>query len=509
MPDPTLETVFGLPFDEQIAFFRQKVAVPTDRWTDLWQEEHDRAFMVAGAAKADLLADLKSAVDAAIANGTGLDQFRRDFDRIVARRGWTGWTGEGSEAGVAWRTRTIWQTNLSTSYAAGRWQQLTDPELAAERPYWRYHHADGLLNPRPLHVAWDGRVLPQSHPFWATHFPPNGWGCHCWVSAATADDYAAAQAAGRAEPPADWDAIDTKTGAPRGIDKGFAYAPGASVADELREALAQKRGGLPPKIAESLDQHLAALPKAPPAPSGPVFVEAKTVKAAAKWAVDNGLADHADYRGITVEVANAWNRSLFDHLKEFPALRPAQKFVGTCQAQFARWREIEIDRLATRLRAGSPSATDADCRALAARLIKPKKVSGNTWAHSWAQDDVSGIAVNSKWGSDLAAFEAALVRNERSLYHPVGCSTVRSVVDHELGHQLDDLLDLHVDAEVVAAYNEAKKAGMTQEVSEYAGKNIKEFIAECWAESLNNPAPRDFARRIAEIVRRRYAARYP
>jgi len=45
------------------------------------------------------------------------------------------------------------------------------------------------------------------------------------------------------------DAINPKTGAPVGIDKGWAYAPGASVADELR-AFAQAKG-------ESLPEELA------------------------------------------------------------------------------------------------------------------------------------------------------------------------------------------------------------------------------------------------------------
>jgi hypothetical protein len=74
------------------------------------------------------------------------------------------------------------------------------------------------------------------------------------------------------------------------------------------------------------------------------FVEAKTARGAASWAVDNDLADFADYTGCKPEVANAFNQSLFEHLREFPELRASQKFIGTCQAQFARWREIEIER---------------------------------------------------------------------------------------------------------------------------------------------------------------------
>ena len=83
---------FRRPFGEQVAAFRLRLADlrPTSRWIDVWQAEHDRAFMVAGALKADLLADLAGAVQKAIEEGTSLEQFRADFREIVARRGWHG-----------------------------------------------------------------------------------------------------------------------------------------------------------------------------------------------------------------------------------------------------------------------------------------------------------------------------------------------------------------------------------------------------------------------------------
>jgi hypothetical protein len=138
-----LRGAFGLEFSEQIAFFRRKARLLSQDWetladgTPFKEAMHDQGFIVAGAMEADLLNDLHAAVDKAIDKGTGLEAFRKDFRRIVAERGWHGWTGEGTVAGEAWRTRIIWQTNLSTSYAAGRHAQLTDPELLARRPYWR------------------------------------------------------------------------------------------------------------------------------------------------------------------------------------------------------------------------------------------------------------------------------------------------------------------------------------------------------------------------------------
>lgn len=123
-----LGATFGKPFKEAVAAFRLRLGnlVPTAKWDDLWQEQHDRAFMVAGATKADLLADLAAAVDKAISRGTSLEEFRADFRRIVEERGWHGWTGEDSEAGKAWRTRVIYRTNMRTSYAAGRMAQLVE-----------------------------------------------------------------------------------------------------------------------------------------------------------------------------------------------------------------------------------------------------------------------------------------------------------------------------------------------------------------------------------------------
>jgi uncharacterized protein with gpF-like domain len=98
-----LNASFHKPFPEQVEFFRNKMKdlVPTDFWDDLKKNQHDRSFMVAGAKKSDLLSDLANAVDRHIAEGKGLGSFRKEFKSIVAKNGWTGWTGEDTKAGQA------------------------------------------------------------------------------------------------------------------------------------------------------------------------------------------------------------------------------------------------------------------------------------------------------------------------------------------------------------------------------------------------------------------------
>lgn len=174
---------FTLVFREAIDYLRQKVSLPSKTWRDLEGRAHDRGFVVAGATKEALIEDLRSAVDDAVARGITLREFREQFEAIVARHGWTGWTGEDSAEGRAWRARIIYETNLRTAYAAGHWKQMTDPDMIKVRPYWMYKHGETRIPrvPRLQHVNWDDLVLRWDDPWWETHYPPNGFNCSCGV----------------------------------------------------------------------------------------------------------------------------------------------------------------------------------------------------------------------------------------------------------------------------------------------------------------------------------------
>lgn len=239
MADDPLAFLLRRPFDEQVAAFRLRLRnlVPTAKWDDISGPAHDRAGMVAGAIKQDLIADILGAVDRSITEGTGLEVFRRDFRAIVEKHGWHGWTGEGTAKGEAWRTKVIWKTNISTSYAAGRWAQLNAKGF--KFLVYRHSHAE---HPRLQHLAWDGLILPIDHPFWRTHFPPNGWGCGCSVRGAMSMAMAVRLGGDPSKSlPDDWAMPDPKTGAPKGIDRGWDHAPGATVASAVT-TLAEKAG---------------------------------------------------------------------------------------------------------------------------------------------------------------------------------------------------------------------------------------------------------------------------
>jgi len=234
----------SMPFNEAVSFFRRKLNVPARSWDALWQHNHDVAFMVAGATQAELIKDLRELVRGVIENGDTLRDFRKGFDQVVARRGW------GYKGGRNWRTRVIYETNLYQAYNAGRERQIQ--AIKHRRPYAMYEHNDAVEHPREEHLAWDGLVLPVDDPWWDTHTPQNGWGCRCRkVSLSERDLRRMGKAGPDQAPPIEWE--EKRIGVrgptprtvrvPKGIDPGFAYAPGQRYG-QLLELAAEKAGAL-------------------------------------------------------------------------------------------------------------------------------------------------------------------------------------------------------------------------------------------------------------------------
>lgn len=257
----------SLPFGEQIAFFRRKLNLPTAAWTDVYTREHDYAFVVAGANRDALVQDFRQAVEKAIADGATLEDFRKDFDRIVASHGWS------YNGGRNWRSRVIYETNLRSSYMAGRYEQLQ--QVKATRPYWQYIHSDAVEHPRPEHQAWNGLVLHADDPWWQQHFPINAWGCQCSVRALNQRDLERLGKTGPDQAPAV--VMQTVTigqrspGGPRvvrvpqGIDPGFEYIPGKARLESAVPLPREDEAAIPAP-APGLPNRLAGDPLPPPRP---------------------------------------------------------------------------------------------------------------------------------------------------------------------------------------------------------------------------------------------------
>lgn len=147
---------------EATAWFRARVPMTPDEYRALAGRARRKAFTVAGVADLDLLNDAYKAIDKALADGTTLETFVKDVGEKLEAK----WGGPDSS-----RLRVVFQTNVQSAYSAGRWRQLTDPDVLAERPVWQF---DAVLDGRvsQLCKSLDGVTLPADDVFWQTHQPP-------------------------------------------------------------------------------------------------------------------------------------------------------------------------------------------------------------------------------------------------------------------------------------------------------------------------------------------------
>ncbi len=186
-----LQYLIPLKPENSIAYFQQKKQLESWSWPEVWQENHAKAFTVAKSAGMDVLTDIQSALNDALNEGKTFQQFKKELIPTLTKKGWLPKIDEDLDPNdekavkkaTARRLDTIYHTNMSVAYSAGEYKSLVEASVVS--PYWMYVAIkDGRT--RPQHLKMDGKILHHTHPFWTTFYPPNGWGCRCYVVALTA-----------------------------------------------------------------------------------------------------------------------------------------------------------------------------------------------------------------------------------------------------------------------------------------------------------------------------------
>lgn len=238
-----------LPFDKAIAYFRKKLPLPSEKWDDFADAAQDVAFTVAGVTSADLLNDVYNLVGKALENGDSFDQFKQGFNEAVDRAGW-------NPEKRGWRTEMIYGQNLRNAYSAGRYKQLTEPEILKARPLWMWRHKDSRV-PRKHHLALDGKIFPADSPFWKVATPSCGFGCRCAVFSLSQKEVAR-EGLEVSEPPKETVSIKDKvTGEVKKIpalagvpiaDPGFTSPAGSTPDNQKKAILEQAMQRLHPEL---------------------------------------------------------------------------------------------------------------------------------------------------------------------------------------------------------------------------------------------------------------------
>lgn len=297
--------------------------------------------------------------------------------------------------------------------------------------------------------------------------------------------------------------------------RGKLFRDGGLTVERFRELQLDKRFR-PLTLAELKKKEPLAFKRAfgdveTPKPARQSFTPLSSVKEVKHWLESNRFATHVDFGKIDVSVANEMAESWVYHVSRFPKLKSNMGFMGSIQVQ----NKIVYDRSYARyLEQAKQHYPGHDPHEIAKRWTKRRKTNPLVWAHAVSKSNngvfknLHGICFNEKYAikKGLSNFYNQLKQTVHTQFHPVGCDTVKSVMDHEVGHQLDYLLDLSKDQTVVKMWKDWGRDKTT--LSGYAGENIAEFIAEAWAEYLNNPSPRPVAKQLGEFIEKVYDQRF-
>lgn len=356
---------------------------------------------------------------------------------------------------------------------------------------------------REAHARLDGVTLPPSDKFWDHYLPPNGWNCRCQVVQVLREDYAVSDS----DTATKWG--DECTKEPK--QQIFRFNAGK----ELKLFPPKHPYYKVPQKAKTVVEQIAVRAN----PATPQFT-AKTIEEATQQFVDK-LGVKCALNGFKKKDL-AQVKDIFDcvalHFTNYPELRQKIQFVGSVSGRVKMLEEAKFQEL----RAKNPQMWEEAIRKYARSFARKYAAAGsNTYAYSHAafsEYGLNGVAFNSAWAGDKV--KNALLRDVEHRFHPIGCDTVKSIFDHELGHKLDELLSLYTDPDFLAIYNPAKAQGeqyITDNLSHYAYNSRmfrksnytpqKEFIAEAWSEYLNNEKPRPIAVAVGELIKRKYNAK--
>lgn len=156
-----------LPFEEAEKFFKSRVSLTKKEWLDLEPKLRFRAFTIAALGDPDIIDKVRTRMIAQLKTGSTLESFW-NLEKVEAM------AGVSKKSPFYWET--VYRTNMQTSYNAGRAMeyQKTQPE---------YLEFVGIEDERQTSVCAQrsGIILPATHPFWSTNWPPLHFNCRSTV----------------------------------------------------------------------------------------------------------------------------------------------------------------------------------------------------------------------------------------------------------------------------------------------------------------------------------------
>jgi len=503
----------AVPFNEAMHFLKSKVPMSKSEWLELEPKLRFRAFTVAQLGSAEVVDKAKQILLKSFEKGGGTysdtwEELKKkvNVNALDIKPGY-------------WEN--VFRTNTQSAYIAGKLQQYENSNVAA---YQLMVIEDGRTSRICRHLltaSGYGMIISVDHPFWKKYgFPPYHFQCRTSIRAIWPSQVG--KLGNMVENPT------MKSLSKFKVQEGFGGNPldrGSwwEMTDNMKR-LAEKFG-IMEKIKEGEEiifkSELQEIENLIPSLANE-FVEAKNIKEANEYAEKVLGIPHADYKGVSLNVANEWNKGLYENFQKVPELRERFGFVGECHARNAaikeRFFELYREDIFDDFRKLYPNISDTilepyvdkELNSMWRKFSKNIQIEKNTVALSLSTknepwNEFMGITINKDVVKDYDEFIEHLKLDVASKFHPEGTATIKGVFDHEIAHQLDAMLDLRKDSVILKLWNGLTENEITNGLSRYSWDNsskekIAEFIAEGWSEYCNNPSPRPIAKQIGDRI---------
>lgn len=242
------------------------------------------------------------------------------------------------------------------------------------------------------------------------------------------------------------------------------------------------------------------------------FVKAKTYKEADEYAESLGIKK-VEYKGLDLETANRMNKVYAEYTKKYPEIIKNMGYTGSQQNLYKYMKDsIITDEYAAQwLKKHKSEFSDQKINlyvpTVKKELVKTFKPIKNARAVSRTGDFGNIVVFNAKEKYiDTVKNKGKEILNK---YKPRGTANIEGSIHHELGHQMDNLLNLRDNKDIQRIYNSMSKQEITDNLSRYSWDNSNknqyaEFIAEAWSEYNTSRNPRKIAKEVGQIIEKEY-----
>ena len=240
--------------------------------------------------------------------------------------------------------------------------------------------------------------------------------------------------------------------------------------------------------------------------------EAKTNEELSKSCGQLNIADNIFLGKMDLWLAKYALSTAYRTLKIFPALRNVMHYFGTLNG-FINNKDSILFKINKNCNHYLFDLIQQAANDLILNCRAQFKNSGIASAFFLGVDGffLSGIIVNGNTLSKQLILNN-LEYGEQIGYSPKGCNTIKSVIDHEIGHLFDYQLGVSDSREFKKIIREYDIQFLYDNLSHYCVLNNeinqREVIAEAYSEYCNNPSPREVALLIGKLIEKRYKEAY-